>query len=37
MNEQEDLNMEVNVESTENQIAEINEGDLITFYNYEEK
>ena len=37
MNEEEDLNMEVNVENTEDEIAKINEGDLIMFYNYEEK
>ena len=38
MDEQEDLLMEANFENIEdNEITEINEGDLITFYNYEEK
>ena len=38
MDEQEDLLMEPNFENIEdNEITEINEGDLITFYNYEEK
>lgn len=33
----EDLSVEINDENTDNNINEINEGDLITFYNYEEK
>ena len=38
MDEQEDLLMEANFENIEDkEIIEINEGDLITFYNYEEK
>lgn len=35
--EQEDSNIEANFENTEDEIAKINEGDLIMFYNYEEK
>ncbi|WP_343337749.1 hypothetical protein TPELB_28580 [Terrisporobacter petrolearius] len=35
--EQEDSNIETNIENTEEEVTKINEGDLITFYNYEEK
>ncbi|MCC3865299.1 hypothetical protein K0040_13585 [Terrisporobacter petrolearius] len=34
---QEDSNIEINIENTEDEVTKINEGDLITFYNYEEK
>ncbi|MDU4859586.1 MAG: hypothetical protein E6356_03930 [Terrisporobacter othiniensis] len=37
INEQEDSNIETNIENTEEEVTKINEGDLITFYNYEEK
>lgn len=37
INEQEDSNIETNIENTEDEVTKINEGDLITFYNYEEK
>lgn len=30
-------NIEANIENTEEEFTKINEGDLITFYNYEEK
>ncbi|MBN9646477.1 hypothetical protein J0L31_05715 [Terrisporobacter glycolicus] len=34
---QEESNIETNIENTEDEVTKINEGDLITFYNYEEK
>lgn len=34
---QEESNIETNIENTEEEVTKINEGDLITFYNYEEK
>lgn len=34
---QEESNVETNIENTEEEVTKINEGDLITFYNYEEK
>ena len=37
INEQEDSNIETNIENTEEEVTKINEGDLIKFYNYEEK
>lgn len=37
INEQEDSNIQTNIENTEEEVTKINEGDLITFYNYEEK
>ncbi|WP_148556284.1 hypothetical protein [Terrisporobacter glycolicus] len=37
INEQEDSNIQTNIENTEEEVTKINEGDLIKFYNYEEK